>query len=86
MTSRTESSLPAQLERMERARVVRDAEPRMRDAHITLSHGSGGKSSHALIESVILPAFRNPLLDGDADLCPATNYGHIFRSELEQRS
>ena len=67
MTSRTENSLPVQLERMERARVVRDAAPRMRDLHVTLSHGSGGKSSHALIESLILPAFRNPLLDGDAD-------------------
>ena len=54
MSSRIEVSLPTQLDRMERARVVRDAEPRMRDAHITLSHGSGGKSSHALIESVIL--------------------------------
>ena len=67
MTSRVESSLAVQLERMERARVVRTSEPRLRDAHITLSHGSGGKSSHALIESLILPAFRNPLLDGDAD-------------------
>jgi hydrogenase expression/formation protein HypE len=67
MTSRTESSLTVQLDRMERARVVRDAAPRMRDVHVTLSHGSGGKSSHALIESLILPAFRNPLLDGDAD-------------------
>ncbi len=65
--SRIESSLPAQLGRMERARVVRDAAPRLRDEHITLSHGSGGKSSHALIESLILPAFRNPLLDGGAD-------------------
>ena len=64
---RVENSLPVQLGRMERARVVRDAEPRMRDQHVTLSHGSGGKSSHALIESVILPAFRNPLLDVDAD-------------------
>ena len=67
MTGRIELSLPAQLGRMERARVVRDTEPRLRDAHITLSHGSGGKSSHALFESLILPAFRNPLLDGDAD-------------------
>ncbi|MEO6527598.1 MAG: hydrogenase expression/formation protein HypE [Gemmatimonadaceae bacterium] len=64
---RIESSLPVQLSRMERARVVRDTEPRLRDAHITLSHGAGGKASHALIESLILPAFRNPLLDGDAD-------------------
>lgn len=61
------ASLPLQLERMERARVVRDTAPRMRDAHVTLSHGSGGKSSHALLESVILPAFRNPWLDGGAD-------------------
>ncbi len=52
---------------MERARVVRTDSPRLRDTHITLSHGSGGKASHALLESVILPAFRNPLLDGDAD-------------------
>ena len=64
---RIESSLEAQLGRMERARVVRDGSPRLRDEHITLSHGSGGKSSHALIESLILPAFANPLLDGDAD-------------------
>ncbi len=67
MTSRIENSLPAQLGRMERARVVRKGDPRLRDAHITLSHGSGGKASHALIESLIIPAFRNPLLDGDAD-------------------
>ena len=65
--SRIESSLPVQLGRMERARVIRDGAPKLRDEHITLSHGSGGKSSHALIESLILPAFGNPLLDGDAD-------------------
>lgn len=64
---RIETSLAAQLDRMERARVHRDGEPRLRDGHVTLSHGSGGKASHALIESVLLPAFRNPLLDGDAD-------------------
>ena len=67
MTSRIENSLPVQLGRMERARVVREGEPRLRDAHITLNHGSGGKASHALIESLIIPAFRNPLLDVDAD-------------------
>lgn len=67
MTSRIETSLPTQLGRMERARVVREDAPRLRDAHVTLSHGSGGKASHALIESVILPAFHNPLLDGAAD-------------------
>ena len=67
MTTRIETSLPVQLGRMERARVVREDAPRMRDAHVTLSHGSGGKSSHALIESIMLPAFRNPLLDIGAD-------------------
>jgi hydrogenase expression/formation protein HypE len=65
--ARVETSLTAQLGRMERARVVRDGEPRLRDAHVTLSHGSGGKASHALIESVIAPAFRNPMLDTGAD-------------------
>jgi hydrogenase expression/formation protein HypE len=69
---RIESSLPIQLDRMERARVVRDGTPRLRDTHITLSHGSGGKASHALIESMILPAFRNPLLDGGADAAVLT--------------
>ena len=77
--SRIESSLPAQLGRMERARVVRDGAPRLRDEHITLSHGSGGKSSHALIESLILPAFRNSLLDGDADAAVFTSAGGTER-------
>ena len=64
---RIELSLPVQLDRMERARVVRDTTPRLRDQHITLSHGSGGKSSHALIEALIIPAFSNSLLDSGAD-------------------
>ena len=72
-TGRIESSLPAQLDRMERARVVRDEAPRLRDKHVTLSHGSGGKSSHALLEAVILPAFGNALLDGDADAAVFTS-------------
>src|SRR5215207_9748856 len=67
MTDRVEASISAQLDRIERARVVREDSPRLRDAHITLSHGSGGKASHTLIETVILPAFSNPLLDGAAD-------------------
>ena len=67
MTGRVESSLPAQLDRMERARVVRESEPRLRETHVTLSHGSGGKASHALIESLVVPAFHNALLDVDAD-------------------
>ena len=81
-TSRIESSLPTQLGRMERARVVRDASPRLRDEHITLSHGSGGKSSHALIESLILPAFANPLLDGGADAAVFTSAPGMERIAL----
>ena len=75
MTIRIETSLPTQLDRMERARVHREGVPKLRDAHVTLSHGSGGKSSHALIESLILPAFRNPLLDGDADAAVFAAHG-----------
>ena len=32
---------------------------RIRDAHINLSHGSGGKAMHALIDDVFLGAFGN---------------------------
>ena len=67
MNSRLEDSLPTQLDRMERARVYRDDSPKLRDTHVTLSHGSGGKASHTLLEALILPAFRKPLLDGSAD-------------------
>ena len=82
ITGRIESSLPAQLGRMERARVVRDAAPRLRDEHVTLSHGSGGKSSHALLDSIILPAFRNALLDGDADAAVFTSAAGTERIAL----
>ena len=34
----------------------------LRDAHITLAHGSGGRASRNLIEDVFLGAFDNPLL------------------------
>ena len=65
--SRVELSLPAQLERMARTRAARDGRPTLKDTHVTRSHGSGGKATHALIDSLILPAFANPLLDGCAD-------------------
>lgn len=34
-----------------------------REEHITLSHGSGGKATHNLLEGVFAPAFSNPLLE-----------------------
>jgi hydrogenase expression/formation protein HypE len=48
------------LERVERARRRR---PRLREEAITLAHGSGGKATHTLVETVFLEAFRNPLLE-----------------------
>ncbi len=35
----------------------------LRNDRILLSHGSGGKASHELIEEIFLPAFSNPFLD-----------------------
>jgi hydrogenase expression/formation protein HypE len=51
------------LEKIERARQARRNKFYLRDIHITLSHGSGGKATHNLIEGVFGPAFSNPLLD-----------------------
>jgi hydrogenase expression/formation protein HypE len=36
---------------------------RVREEHITLAHGAGGKASHTLTEAVFLEAFRNPRLE-----------------------
>ena len=43
---------------------------RLLDERITLAHGAGGKSSHALIEALFLPELGNPLLEplGDSAL------------------
>src|SRR5450759_1578769 len=51
------------LEKIERSRQARRHKFYLRDEKITLSHGSGGKSTHNLIEGVFAPAFSNPLLD-----------------------
>jgi hydrogenase expression/formation protein HypE len=37
------------------------------DKQITLAHGAGGKSTHALIEALFLPELRNPVLEQLAD-------------------
>ena len=57
MTQRTEQEV---LERIER---IRRRPPRVTDERITLSHGSGGRATHTLIEALFLDAFRNPLLE-----------------------
>ena len=48
------------LERIDRAR---RRKARIKEDHITLAHGSGGKATHTLIEAVFLEAFRNPYLE-----------------------
>lgn len=51
------------LDKIQRVRQARRNKFYLRDTHITLSHGSGGKATHNLIEGVFGPAFSNPLLD-----------------------
>ncbi|MGH9948996.1 MAG: hydrogenase expression/formation protein HypE [Pyrinomonadaceae bacterium] len=47
-------------ERVERARRRKH---KIRETHITLAHGSGGRAMHDLVEGVFLEAFQNPLLE-----------------------
>jgi len=56
-------TLAEALDKIERVRQVRRQKFHLRDERITLSHGSGGKATHNLIEGVFAPAFSNPLLD-----------------------
>lgn len=51
------------LRKIERTRQARRHKFYLRDEKITLSHGSGGKATHNLIEGVFAPAFSNPMLD-----------------------
>ena len=51
------------IEKIERVRQARRHKFYLRDDHITLSHGSGGKATHNLIEGVFAPAFANPVLE-----------------------
>ncbi len=47
-------------ERVERARRRKH---KIRETHITLAHGSGGRAMHDLVEGLFLEYFRNPLLE-----------------------
>jgi len=53
------------LERIEARR--QRASRRLLDERVTLAHGAGGRSTQALIEALLLPALRNPLLEPLAD-------------------
>jgi hydrogenase expression/formation protein HypE len=57
------------LDRIDRARRRR---PKVREERITMSHGSGGKATHTLIEAIFLDAFRNPLLEPLEDAAQLT--------------
>ncbi len=48
------------LARIEKARQRR---ARVREQHITLAHGAGGKATRTLVEAVFVDAFSNPLLN-----------------------
>jgi len=60
--SRTEADVLAAIEKRRRRPHVK-----LLDTHVTLSHGAGGKSSHALVETVFARAFDNALLAPLAD-------------------
>ncbi|MGI8811639.1 MAG: hydrogenase expression/formation protein HypE [Pyrinomonadaceae bacterium] len=47
-------------ERVERARRRKH---KIRETHITLAHGSGGRAMHDLVEGLFLEYFKNPMLD-----------------------
>ena len=51
------------LDKIDKAREVRRGKFYLREEKITLSHGSGGKATHNLIEGLFAKAFSNPLLD-----------------------
>jgi hydrogenase expression/formation protein HypE len=53
----TASPLFARVERARRRKA------RVRETHITLAHGSGGKAMHELVEGLFLDYLRNPLLE-----------------------
>jgi hydrogenase expression/formation protein HypE len=61
------------LEAIERRR--RRPHVKLMDEHVTLAHGAGGKSTHALVETLFLKELHNPLLDqlADSAVFSATN-------------
>src|SRR5258708_21442570 len=68
------------LQKIERTRQARRHKFYLRDEKITLSHGSGGKATHNLIQGVFAPAFSNPLLDAmdDAATFPVNGTGQCL--------
>jgi hydrogenase expression/formation protein HypE len=63
MTMTTQDQIAAVLDKIERVRQHRRKKFYLRDEFVTLSHGSGGKASHNLVEGIFGLAFSNPMLD-----------------------
>jgi hydrogenase expression/formation protein HypE len=70
MTQRSEEEVLEAIERRRR-RPVR----KLLDEHVTLSHGAGGKATHALVEALFLQELRNPLLEPLTDSAVVTPNG-----------
>src|SRR5690242_13487596 len=66
-TPRDPGRIDEVLQKIERTRQARRHKFYLRDEKITLSHGSGGKATHNLVEGVFTPAFSNPWLDSMDD-------------------
>lgn len=83
MTLPADSSHDAAMSAEDRQRLrieaVRKRRPRLIEEVVTLAHGAGGKSSAALVDSVFLDAFRNPVLEqlGDGAVLPLPGGGRI---------
>ena len=80
MTSRKARTrlMSRMLEKIERVRQHRRHKFYLRDERITLSHGSGGKATHNLIEGVFAPAFANPMLDRMDDSAIGLDFSHPY--------
>ncbi len=71
-------SLRETLERIEEAeRLRRSGGMDLKETHVTLSHGSGGKATQRLVEGLFARLLANPLLDemGDAAVLPLNGDG-----------
>lgn len=60
-------SLQKALDQIEKVREQRRGKFYLREDHVTLSHGSGGKATHNLVEGVFAKEFSNPVLDRMGD-------------------
>jgi hydrogenase expression/formation protein HypE len=79
------SDVPEVLEKIERVRQHRRHKFYLREERITLSHGSGGKATHNLIEGVFAPAFSNPMLDRMDDSA-ILDFGFAISDTTDPRS